>query len=207
MSNCHVAAGRSLIDLVASRLALRAPAVRAATALTRPNQSAQWLLCGRHTVPTGKMVGPNNVVANHRVERGDHLAHDGHDHNLRQLAGGLEPIVEGPERGIPITGAQRPHVERVTNWRTTTPDATSSFEPTALKGVGRDADERSDLFAAHAAEFGQERDQSVGQHWSDTGHGSEQLVSMRERCIGSYNLGEMSVKHVDIGCEPSDATA
>src|SRR4249919_574887 len=82
MSNCHVVAGRSLIDLAASRLALRAPALRAATALTRPNQSAQWLPCGRHTVPTGKMVGPNNVVANHRVERGDHLAHDGHDHNL-----------------------------------------------------------------------------------------------------------------------------
>ena len=49
MSNCHVVAGRSLIDLVASRLALRAPALRAATALTRPNQSAQWLPCGRHT--------------------------------------------------------------------------------------------------------------------------------------------------------------
>ena len=40
MSNCHVVAGRSLIDLVASRLALRAPALRAATALTQPNQSA-----------------------------------------------------------------------------------------------------------------------------------------------------------------------
>src|SRR6516165_5090967 len=56
MSNCHVVAGRSLIDLVASRLALRAPALRAAMALTQPNQSAQWLPCGRHTVPTGKMV-------------------------------------------------------------------------------------------------------------------------------------------------------
>src|SRR6516225_2767286 len=36
MSNCHVVAGRSLIDLVASRLALRAPALRAA-----PNQINQ----------------------------------------------------------------------------------------------------------------------------------------------------------------------
>jgi hypothetical protein len=35
MSNCHLVAGRSLIDLTASRLALRAPALRAATALTR----------------------------------------------------------------------------------------------------------------------------------------------------------------------------
>src|SRR4029077_16738304 len=140
MSNCHVVAGRSLIDLVASRLALRAPALRAAMALTQPNQSAQWLPCGWHTVPTAQMVGPNNVVANHRVERGDHLAHDRHDHNLRQLAGGLEPIMERLEHRIPITRAHRPHVEHVTNWRTTAPDTTPSFELAALEGVGRDAD-------------------------------------------------------------------
>src|SRR6266581_273733 len=62
MSNCHLVAGRSLIDLVASRLALRAPALRAATALTRPNRSAQRLPCGRHAVPTAVTVGPTNVV-------------------------------------------------------------------------------------------------------------------------------------------------
>ena len=36
MSNCDFVAGGLLIDLVTSRLALRAPALRAATALTRP---------------------------------------------------------------------------------------------------------------------------------------------------------------------------
>src|SRR5262249_24433289 len=75
MSNCHLVAGRSLIALAASRLGLRASALRAATALTRPNRSAQRLACRRHTVPTAKTVGPNDVVANHRVERGDHLTH------------------------------------------------------------------------------------------------------------------------------------
>src|SRR5262249_17413934 len=58
MSNCHLVAGRSLIDLAASRLALRTPALRAATALTRPNRSAQRLPCGRHRGPTTKTVGP-----------------------------------------------------------------------------------------------------------------------------------------------------
>jgi hypothetical protein len=38
MSNCVFAAGRSLIDLVASRLALGAPALRAVAALTQPNR-------------------------------------------------------------------------------------------------------------------------------------------------------------------------
>jgi hypothetical protein len=38
MSNCDFVAAKSLIDLAASKLALRAPALRAATALTRPNR-------------------------------------------------------------------------------------------------------------------------------------------------------------------------
>ena len=62
MSNCDFVAGRSLIDLLASRLALRAPALRAASALTQANQSAQWLPSGRHRVPTVKMVGPSDVI-------------------------------------------------------------------------------------------------------------------------------------------------
>ena len=153
MSNCDFVAGRSLIDLVASRLALRAPALRAASALTRPDQSAQWLSSGRHNVPTVKMVGPHNVIANHGVEHGDHLAHDRDDHNFRQLAGRLKAIVERLEHGIPITRAHRRHVEHVTNRCATAPDATPSFELATLEGVGRDADKRCDLFAAHAAEL------------------------------------------------------
>src|SRR5260221_13832292 len=62
MSNCDLVAARSLIDLVASRLALRAPALRAATALTRPNRSAQRLPCGRRTAPTAVAIDPIDVV-------------------------------------------------------------------------------------------------------------------------------------------------
>ena len=62
VSNCHLVAGKSLITSAASRLALRAPALRAATALTRPNRSAQPLPYGRHAVPTAKTIGPHNVA-------------------------------------------------------------------------------------------------------------------------------------------------
>src|SRR5262245_58610363 len=115
LSNCDLVAARSLIPLAASRLALRAPALRAATALTRPNGSAQWLACGRHGVPTAVTVVPNDVVANHCVEHGDHLAHHCHDHDLRQFAGSLEAVMEALEHGIPITGAHRRHEEHVAN--------------------------------------------------------------------------------------------
>src|SRR5262245_42281292 len=118
-SNCHLVAARSLIDLAASRLALRAPALRAATALTRPNRSAQRLPCGRHTVPTAMTIGPNNIVTNYCVERGDHLTHHRHDRDLRLLSGGLEAVMERLEPRIPITGAHRRHVEHVADVRTT----------------------------------------------------------------------------------------
>jgi len=62
VSNCDLVAARSLIDWAASRLALRAPALRAATALTRPNPSAQRLSCGRHAVSTAVAIDPIDVV-------------------------------------------------------------------------------------------------------------------------------------------------
>jgi hypothetical protein len=65
MSNCHLVAGRSLIDLTTSRLALRTPALRAATALTRPNRSAQRLPCGRHAVPTSPPTGRHALQSVH----------------------------------------------------------------------------------------------------------------------------------------------
>src|SRR6516162_3758862 len=124
MSNCHFVAGRSLIDLVASRLALRTPALRAATALTRPNQSAQRLPCGRHALP----------------------------------------IAESFERWIPITRAQRRHVEHIANGRATAPDTTHSLELATLEVVGRDTDERSDLRTGELAKLGQERNQAACQY-------------------------------------------
>src|SRR5262245_63221184 len=93
-SNCDLVAARSLIHLTASRLALRAPALRAATALTRPNGSAQWLPCGRHGVPPAVTVGTNDVVANHGVEHSDDLAHHRHDRDFRQFDGVLAVTVE-----------------------------------------------------------------------------------------------------------------
>src|SRR5262245_30194307 len=136
MSNCHLVAVRSLSDLAASRLALRAPALRAATVLTRPNRSAQRLPCGRHTVPTAMTVGPNNIVTNHCVERGDHLTHHRHDRDLRLLSGGLEPVVERLEGRIPIAGAQRCHVEHLAHVCAAAPDAAPTPERAVLEGVG-----------------------------------------------------------------------
>ena len=127
MSNCHLVAGRSLIDLAASRLALRAPALRAATALTRPNRSAQRLPCGRHAVPTTKTVRPSDVVANHRIKCRDHLPHHRHDHDLRQFAGAFQTIVKEFERRIPIAGAHRGHVEHLADVCTTAPDTASAL--------------------------------------------------------------------------------
>jgi hypothetical protein len=118
-------------------------------------------------------VGPNYVITNHCVERGDHLAHHRNDLDLRLLSSGFETVMEGLERRIPIAGAHRRHVQRLAYIRTTAPNAPPSFERTTLESIGRDADQRSDLFTGHVTELRQERDQRAGQQllgagdWND----------------------------------------
>jgi hypothetical protein len=163
------------------------------------------LPCGRHGVSTAKTISPNDVITNHCVEHSDHLAHHRYDHNLRHFAGGFQAIVEGSEQGIPMTGAQRRHVEDLADVRTTSPDAAPSLERATLEGVGRDADQRSDLFAVHAAELRQQRNQRTGQHRSDTRHGNEQSVAVGKRAVGRNDLDHALVEQVDVGSEPPDA--
>src|SRR6516162_419080 len=117
MSNCHLVAGGSLIPLAASRLALRASALCAATALTRPNRSAQRPPCGRRAAPTAVTVDPSHTVAAHGADRADHLTNHRLDDDLRLPSGGREAIEECFERRIPITSAQRRHVEHVADAR------------------------------------------------------------------------------------------
>jgi hypothetical protein len=206
MSNCDFVADGSLIDLVASRLALRAPALSAASALTQPNQSAQWLSGDRHGVPTVKEVGPNDVITNHGIEDGNHLAHDRNDHDLRHLASALEALTERLEHWIPIARAHRGHVEHFTDGRTTAPDATPSFKLATLERIGCDTNQCSDLFAAHCAELGQQRHQRAGQHQSNSWHRGERSVAMGERSIAFHDRGQVAVEHVDVGRKPCDAT-
>ena len=132
MSNCDFMAGKSLIDLAASRLALRAPALRAATALTRPNQSTQRLPRGRHAVPTAMTVGPKHVIANDRVERGDHLAHHCHDRDFRLLAT-VKFVATAWSRHIPVNKRALVPVVRPQG------GGTQPFKPTTkMRELGRD---------------------------------------------------------------------
>ena len=98
MSNCDFVAGKSPIDLVASRLSHRALAPCVASALIRPNQSVQRL----PQLTVKEVVGPSNVVTNHDVERGDDFAHDRNDRDLGQLAGCFEAMVERLEHRIQL---------------------------------------------------------------------------------------------------------
>jgi hypothetical protein len=56
---------------------------------------------------------PASAVAEHGVEGGDHLAHDGDDHDLGLLAGSGEALVECFEGGVATAGAEGSHVEDV----------------------------------------------------------------------------------------------
>jgi hypothetical protein len=113
MSNCVVAGSGSPIVRAASRLTLRAPALRAAAASTQLAQWASGLSCGRQDVPADRTLDPRCIVTKHRVEDGDDLAHHGDEDNLGFLSGCREAIVEGSELGIATAGDQRRHVQRL----------------------------------------------------------------------------------------------
>jgi hypothetical protein len=75
MSNCLLRKAGSPSVLAASRLALRATALGAATALTRPARQALCSSCSRHGVPACVgAVHPFRGVPEHGVKGGDHLA-------------------------------------------------------------------------------------------------------------------------------------
>jgi predicted Rossmann-fold nucleotide-binding protein len=69
-------------------------------------------------VGSGGFGVPDDVVAEHGVERGDHLSHDGNDDDLWFLVGGGKTIMEDFESGIVSGGAHGGHVEDVTDRQT-----------------------------------------------------------------------------------------
>jgi hypothetical protein len=107
MSNCVVAVAEWPIVRSASGLTLRAPALRAATALTRLARWASGLSCGRRDVPADRAVDPRCIVTKHGIEDGDDLAHDGDEDDLDFLSSGRQAVVESSEFGIATAGNQR----------------------------------------------------------------------------------------------------
>src|SRR5829696_2112229 len=99
---------------------------------------------------------PASAVAQHGVERGDYLAHDGDKDDLGLLAGGGEAVVECFEAGVVTAGAEGCHVEDVSDRHAAAIDAAMSAELATVEIVGRETDESGDLFAAHATELRQQ---------------------------------------------------
>jgi hypothetical protein len=60
---------------------------------------------------------PCSFVADHGIESGDHLSHDGDDNDFRFLVGCGETMVKDFESRIVPASAQSCHVEHVTNWQ------------------------------------------------------------------------------------------
>src|SRR2546422_6561987 len=108
---------------------------------------------------------------------------------------------------IPITSAQRRHVEHMAHARTTAPDAAASFELAAIEVIGRKPDESGNLLAAHLTELGQERDQRASQHGAYPWHRGEQPETMGESRIGCNDLDQALIEQVDVGGEHSDSAA
>ena len=76
---------------------------------------------------------PASAVAEHGVEGGDHLAHDGDDDDLGLLAGSGEALVECFEGGVATAGAEGSHVEDVSDRHASAVDAAVSPQLAAVE--------------------------------------------------------------------------
>jgi len=93
---------------------------------------------------------------------------------------------------IPITSAQRRHVEHVAHARATAPDATASFEFAAIEIIGCKPDKSGNLLAAHLPSSGKSAISVASQHDADPWHGGEQPERWGESRIGCNDLDKRS---------------
>ena len=91
---------------------------------------------------------PASAVAQHGVERGDHLAHDGDKDDLGLFAGGGEALVECSEGGVVTAGAEGCHLGDVSDRHAAAIDAAMSAELATVEIVGRETDESGDRFGS-----------------------------------------------------------
>src|SRR5215211_5462684 len=135
---------------------------------------------------------PASAVAQHGVQRGDHLAHDGDKDDLGLLAGSGETVVECFEGGVVTAGTEGRHVEDVSHRHAAAVYAAMSAKLAAVEIVGRETDESGDLFTAHATELRQQGDEGESEHGADPWHRGQARVTPREIGLGGDRLGEAS---------------
>src|SRR3974377_65180 len=104
------------------------------------------------------------------------------------LLGGGETSVEDFESGIVSASAQSGHVEHIADWQPTAVDAAMSFEPAAVEVIRGEADECSDLLAAHLAEFRQQGDEGEGERGADAPHRGQEFITSSEIGMAGNDL-------------------
>ena len=129
---------------------------------------------------------PCSIVADHGIEGGDHLSHDGDDNDFGLLVDRGETVVEDLEGGIVSGCAEGSHVEDVTDRHSAAVDAAMSFELATVEVVRRKSDKGSDLLAADLTELWQESDQGEGQRRTHAAHRGQQFIALRENGRSLY---------------------
>src|SRR5262245_13191774 len=106
--------------IVGSRLALARPRLRRLTALSRRAPRAETPRWSRRSVLG---MRPRLVVADHGVECGEQLAHDGDEGEASRFAGLAQASVEASQRWVVPDGDQTGHIERRAHLDASTLDA------------------------------------------------------------------------------------
>src|SRR5262245_45479573 len=98
--------------------------------------------------------------------------------------------------------AQSCHVEDVTHGHATPVDTSMSFKLSAIKVIGRETDEGSDLPAVELTEFGQRGEERISECRANAGHRNEQAVAVGQTGICADEGREALIEERNIGLQP-----
>jgi DNA-binding winged helix-turn-helix (wHTH) protein len=121
---------------------------------------------------------PVSIAVQHGVENDEEFAHAGGERRLRVFPACPQLSVKVLDDRIGTHGGDHGHVQNAPDLSAATPDTTTAAQFSTVAVKGRQAGQRSDLFAIKLAQFGQVREQGSREHRTDSRHRAEQLVAL-----------------------------
>jgi hypothetical protein len=106
----------------------------------------------------------------HRIQDDEQLVHARHQRDFFGLSLREQPVIEGPDNGIPLRRDQRGHLQSRPDHRAATPDRALAAQGAAIAVVGRHPDEGGQLLGRQGPQFRQLGQYGAAEARSDAGH-------------------------------------
>jgi len=140
----------------------------------------------------------------HGVENNEELAHTRDERGLGVLPIGAQPQIEGSDGGIAANTCHRRHIQDAPNLGAAAPDTTTAAHASTVAVKWCQTGQCGDLLAVEHSQFRQLREQRTREHLADSGHRTQQLVTLAPQGSIADQLAEFIVENQKPLFRPSD---